>query len=132
MKKLLIILLNCIVGTLYAQSIQSPSKEINVLFAISENGKPSYSIFYKNKPIIKESFLGIKLKEGGDLTSGFSIVGSHSSSFDEVWHPVVGEQTAIKNHYNEMIFELNQDNTSKKITIVFIIKVFFIFTIYLI
>lgn len=119
MKKLLIILLNCIVGTLYAQSIQSPSKEINVLFVIGENGKPSYSIFYKNKLVIKESFLGIKLKEGGDLTSGFSIVDSHSSTFDEVWHPVVGEQTAIKNHYNEMIFKLNQDNTGKKITIVF-------------
>lgn len=47
----------------FSQSVQSPSNKILVNFKLTANGQPSYSVNYKNKPVILESALGIKLKD---------------------------------------------------------------------
>ena len=52
------------IGTIHSQSIQSPSKSIKLSFNLADNGKPNYSVTYKNKAIILQSFLGLKLKTG--------------------------------------------------------------------
>ena len=109
-------------GILNAQSIQSPSKEILLDFKILDNGKPTYKVFYKNNPVILESFIGIKLKDGSDLTSNFTIENSNTTTFNETWQPVMGEQTNIINHYNQLTISLIQKTTEKKINIIF--KVF--------
>ena len=102
-----------------AQSIQSPSKEITLDFKLSANGSPNYSITYKNKPIVLQSFLGIKVKDGGDLVTDFIINDSKIITFNETWQPVLGEQSNIVNHYNQLTVFLTQNNTSKKINLVF-------------
>ena len=112
----------CIIGSAYSQSIQSPSKKILLDFNVSDIGKPSYKVFYKNMPVIEESFLGIKLKDGSDLTSNFTIENSNTTMFNETWKPVMGEQTNIVNHYNELFISLIQSTTQKRINIIF--KVF--------
>jgi hypothetical protein len=106
-------------GFLQAQSISSPSQNIKLDFSIIENGKPAYTVFYKNKTIILLSDLGIKLKEGGDLASGFSIENSATASVNETWQPVLGEQSNIKNKYNEMTVSLLQSSSGRKISIIF-------------
>ncbi|HNP32995.1 MAG TPA: glycoside hydrolase family 97 protein [Flavobacterium sp.] len=105
---------------LSAQSVQSPLKEIALKFSLSTDGKPIYEVSYKDKPIIKASSLGIKLKEGGDLTSGFRIdsVGNWKN-IDKSWQPVLGEQSTIKNVYNESIFALSQKATGRRLNIIF-------------
>ena len=107
---------------MHSQSVQSPSKQITVNFSLSENGKPTYQVSYKNKPVVLQSNLGIKLKEGGDLISDFSIDSIAHKSVNETWQPVLGEQSNIKNNYNLMIVALSQKSTSRKINIIF--KVF--------
>lgn len=105
---------------LSAQSIQSPSKEITLKFSLSTDGKPTYEVLYKNKPIVKASSLGIKLKEGGDLTSGFSIDSvSGGNNIDKSWQPVLGEQSTIRNIYSERIFALSQKSTGRKMNVIF-------------
>ena len=119
MKKLLCLLLGLTIGTLQSQSIQSPSKEITVQFSLSENGKPSYSVVYKNQPVIAESHLGMQLKDGSDLASSFTILDTKTATFNETWHPVLGEQSNIVNHYNEMTIALIHTASSKKMNIIF-------------
>lgn len=102
-----------------AQSVQSSSKEITLTFKLSEKGKPSYTVFYKNNPVILESFLGIKLKDGSDLASNFTLTDSKTATFNETWQPVLGEQANIINHYNELTLFLKQLVTGKKMNIVF-------------
>ncbi|MCF6128826.1 glycoside hydrolase family 97 protein [Flavobacterium sp. AS60] len=102
-----------------AQTVQSPSKQITLDFNLGENGKPTYSVIYKNKPVIVTSKLGIKLKEGGDLLDGFSIDSVGRLTINETWKPVLGEQSSIKNNCNQITIALSQKATGRKINIIF-------------
>lgn len=119
MKKLLLLMLNLSIGALNGQSIQSPSKEINVQFQIGANGKPSYSVMYKNQPVLLDSNLGVVLKDGESFASDFVVENTETNVFNETWSPVLGEQATIVNQYNEMTFKLKQVNSGKKMNIIF-------------
>ena len=102
-----------------AQSVQSPSKQITLAFDFAEKGKPTYSVTYKNKPIILQSYLGITLKNGADLASHFKLEESTTATINETWQPVLGEQSNIVNHYNELTIALTQMGTARKMNIIF-------------
>ena len=119
MKFIYSFLLFLIVSTIHSQNIQSPSKALTLNFTLSENGKPNYTVTYKNKPIILESFLGLKLKTGIDLSSHFKVEDSKTSTFNETWKPVLGEQATISNHYNELKVSLSQTKANVKMNIIF-------------
>jgi hypothetical protein len=119
MKKIQILGLLLLGSIIYAQKIQSPSKSIEVDFNLDNAGKPNYSVLYKNKKVVNQSFLGLKLKDGTDFTSGFSLQNSKTTSIDETWQPILGEEKNIRNNYSELSLELIQKSTGKKLNIVF-------------
>jgi hypothetical protein len=119
MKKILSIALLLFVFCISAQSIQSPSKQILLDFGLAENGRPTYSVTFKNKPVILQSALGIYLKDGSNLATNFSSEGIKNITFNENWKPVLGEQASIINHYNEMKVALSQAGTNRKMNIIF-------------
>lgn len=105
--------------TFWGQSIQSPSKNVSLSFALSNDGKPNYSVNYKNKAIINESFLGIELKNSSALSNGFSILNQETKLVNESWKPVLGEQAVIQNKYNQITFYLLQKSSNRKMNIIF-------------
>ena len=119
MKKVSLLGLLLFTVTLFAQSIQSPSKSITLDFKLTADGKPTYSVTYKNKPVILQSGLGIKLKGGDDLTTNFRIDSIGRKAINESWQPVLGEQSHIKNNYNELIAALSETTTGRRISIIF-------------
>ncbi len=119
MKKVMLISLMVFVNLAVAQRVQSPSGKIAVNFKLAANGQPSYSVNYKNKPTVLESALGIKLKDKPALDANFDILDSKTSSFNESWKPVLGEQSSIKNHYNELTLSLINKETKVKMNIIF-------------
>jgi hypothetical protein len=119
MKKILSIALLLFVFCISAQSIQSPSKQILLDFGLTENGRPTYSVTFKNKTVILQSALGIYLKDGSNLATNFSSEGIKNITFNENWKPVLGEQASIINHYNEMKVALSQAGTNRKMNIIF-------------
>ncbi|MCI4442117.1 MAG: glycoside hydrolase family 97 protein [Lentimicrobium sp.] len=102
-----------------AQNIQSPSSKIAVNFKLTASGQPAYTVNYNNKPVIFESTLGIKLKDKPALEADFQIENSKSTTFNESWKPVLGEQSTIVNHYNELIISLIQKETNVKLNLIF-------------
>jgi glucan 1,4-alpha-glucosidase len=104
---------------LVAQNVQSPSKEIELNFKLTSEGTPIYSISYKNKPIVLESKLGLRLKNVQNLENDFQILDSKIAEFNESWKPILGEQASILNHYNELKIALIQTKTNIKINIIF-------------
>ncbi|TDD77337.1 glycoside hydrolase family 97 protein [Flavobacterium caseinilyticum] len=102
-----------------AQSVQSPSGKIALNFKLGTNGQPFYSVNYKNKAVVLESALGIKLKEKPALDANFEILNSKTSSFNESWKPVLGEQASILNQYNELNVSLINKETKVKMNIIF-------------
>lgn len=102
-----------------AQTLQSPSKAIKLDFSIGENGKPTYQLSYKNKPVVSKSSLGIYLKGDTDLATNFKIDSVKVASVNETWQPVLGEQSNIVNHYNELTVALSQIGTNRQLNMVF-------------
>ena len=119
MKRFLPLYLVFIVNFVFSQTVLSPSNKILVNFKLSANGQPFYSVNYNNKPVILESALGIKLKDKPALDANFTIETSKIASFNESWKPVLGEQSSIVNHYNELIVSLIQKETKVKMNIIF-------------
>ena len=119
MKKIQILVLLFLVSVVNAQKVQSPSKSLTVNFSLDNEGKPNYYVTLKDKKVVNQSFLGLKLKDGTDFTKGFTVENSNTSTFDEVWKPVLGEQSAIRNNYNELVITLVQKANDKKLSIIF-------------
>ena len=101
MKHLFSIILVFAMSSISAQTVKSPSNKITVDFKLIANGKPSYSVNYSGKSVVKESTLGIKLKDKTALDADFEIQSSKETTFNESWKPVLGQKASILNHYNE-------------------------------
>lgn len=101
-----------------AEEIKSPNGNLILNFEVKD-GVPVYELDYKNKPVIKESRLGLQLKDQPDLMDGFVESGVKTSTFDETWKPVWGEVKEIRNHYNEMEVTLKQPNTDREMILRF-------------
>ena len=119
MRKLYLFVLLIFVVSIQAQSVSSPSKNIILDFKLSLDGKPTYSVNYKTKNIIKESTLGILLKDAKPLYDGFTIQNQEVKSVNEPWNPILGEQTTIQNNYNQISFYLVQKVSNRKLNIIF-------------
>ncbi len=102
-----------------AQTVESPSKEVALTFSLSNEGKPTYSVTYKNKPVVLKSYLGIKIKSARDLDANFRIDSIRQRKVNETWEPVLGEQSQINNNYNELTIALTQALSNGKINIIF-------------
>ena len=102
-----------------AEGISSPSGIVNVNFELASGGVPTYTVDYKERPVIKPSRLGLELNGRPNLMDGFEVVKTSTSSFDETWQPVWGEVKDIRNHYNELLVELRQPETDRYMNIRF-------------
>ena len=107
-----------------AQKVQSPDGQLELKVAVVD-GVPMYSLKRGETDVILPSRLGIELrgprlkdtfeqkavKTYGDpvsLYDGFTLEKAETSSFDETWEPVWGEEAHIRNHYNELAVTLKQ------------------------
>ena len=117
------------------KKVFSPDGNICVNFDVNE-GIPFYNVMFNGKQVIKDSHLGLELasvKGNGEfnnfdnkqvanqnsLCDGFSLISARSMSFDETWEPVWGEESSIRNHYNEMAVTLRQDELNRYIIVRF-------------
>jgi hypothetical protein len=86
----------------------SPDGKIKANFFLSEDGIAGYSIDYSKKRVIDTSFFGFDFQDEPPFKENFEIINSYTSSFDETWETVWGEQRFIRNNYNELKVELKE------------------------
>ncbi len=106
---------------------------------LSDEGKPMYALKYSDDYIILPSALGFEFRgtiKATELNFGttiskadskpsrhfndhFKIVNIYRNSFDQTWNPVWGEESEIRNHYNELLIDLVQSETSERMSIRF-------------
>ena len=101
-----------------AETVSSPSGDIVVDFGIAD-GRPTYSVTYKGRDVVKPSRLGVKLAGGDQLAEGFETVEFQRASKDEIWHPVWGENAEIRDNCNELLAELRQPSTGRLMNVRF-------------
>jgi len=105
--------------SMQSQNVESPNNEIMLNFSLSANGTPTYEVLYKNKQVIKKSKLGLELKNSTNLMSNFTVNSVKESSFNKTWEPVWGEESLIRNNYNELSIELLQESSKRKMIVRF-------------
>ena len=99
-------------GRVQASEVTSPNGEMKLTFTLRDS-KPYYSVSFRGKPVIKPSRLGYELHNAESLLEGFTQTGEKTSTFDETWTPVWGENKTIRNHYKELLVNLIQEKTGR-------------------
>ena len=99
--------------------LSSPDGNVKMNFFLSEKGRPTYTLDYKGRNVIKPSGLGFEIKYTSPLLENFTVESVGKDSFDETWRPVWGEESVIRNHYNEMVVGLKQNDTGRRMSIRF-------------
>ncbi len=102
----------------FAEELSSPNGKLQLNFQLKE-GTPVYTLQYGDQSVIKESSLGLELKNTEDLMGNFEVTDVQKSTFDESWQPVWGETKTIRNHYNELAVTLQQKETNRSILLRF-------------
>lgn len=92
---------------------------MELVFKVDSQGVPTYALSYKQKPVIKTSRLGLELKDDPGLMDGFTLAAADTSTFDETWTPVWGEESKIRNHYNELLVTLDQKARKRQLKVRF-------------
>lgn len=115
------------------QTLTSPDGNITMKFTLTEKGEPCYWLDRGEKHVVLPSTLGFEFRgkaadpkfgygetltvlpygEPDNFYSGFEVEKTEESSFDETWKPVWGEESEIRNHYNEMAVTLKQGATGR-------------------
>lgn len=99
-------------GRVHASEVTSPNGEMKLTFTLRDS-KPYYSVSFRGKPVIKPSRLGYELHNAESLLEGFTQTGEKTSTFDETWAPIWGENKTIRNHYKELLVGLIQEKTGR-------------------
>lgn len=110
MVRFFILVAMVVAGGLYAkgqESVKSPDGKLEARFEL-RGGVPYYSLSREGKEVVKASKMGFELEWRDDLAHGFKQRDVKRSTYDETWHPVWGEESNIRNHYNEMLVTLEQ------------------------
>ena len=89
------------------ESLKSPDGRMEVTFWLL-GGYPHYELWRDGKQVVTVSRMGFELEWRDDLAHAFVLKDVERSTFDEMWHPVLGEEANIRNHYNEMLVTLEQ------------------------
>jgi hypothetical protein len=83
-------------------SVASPGKVLQLELDLSKEGRISYRVQRNGKPVITDSLLGLRLRDGAQLFPWFELQGKEESAFDETWEQPWGESRSVRNHYNEV------------------------------
>jgi hypothetical protein len=103
---------------IWAQTLQSPNGNLKLGFEV-KLGVPYYQLHFNDKTVLLPSRLGLELKNQTSFMDGFELGNISYSAFDETWFPVWGEESSIRNHYNEMEVALLQPGTDRQLIIRF-------------
>ena len=119
------------------QTLSSPDGNLSLKFTLTEKGEPCYWLDYKDRAAVMPSTMGFELRgkmesmifnglekkaEPGapvSLHDGFVLEKTVRDSLDETWTPVWGEESMIRNRYNEMAVSLRQEGTGYEMDIRF-------------
>ena len=139
MKRILLLLaaLTAAAGAAAQETLLSPDGDLKLTFRLSDTGAPTYALDFRGRPAVLPSGMGLELRGdapalefGAEIRKGgygapvslydrFEQCGVERSSFDETWQPVWGEESSIRNRYNEMAVTLRQAESGREMIIRF-------------
>lgn len=105
--------------TVNAQTLTSPDGNLKMQFHLSDEGKPVYSLMYKEKGVINESKMGFQISPSIAFDRNFTVVETKIDSCDTVWNAVWGQNSEIRDHHKELWVALKQEKSGRLLNIRF-------------
>jgi hypothetical protein len=103
-----------------AKPLTASLENIKLTFSLPPSGQPTYTVSYRQKPVIQPSRLGLKLTDGPGFDGPLVLTGSEVTNVDNTWQPVLGEVKNIRNHYQQLTVHLRQASApSQRVDVVF-------------
>lgn len=118
MKRIGLFLATLLLMDAQAQDLRSPDGNLQMQFSVA-NGVPAYTLDFKGKKVVQPSRLGFELMRRPHLLDSFQIIGTSTASVDSTWQPVWGEESRIRENYNELLVQLKQMKTDRLMNIRF-------------
>lgn len=122
-----------------SEALLSPDGMLRLSFSVKD-GIPMYALQRDGKDVILPSRLGFEMRgtvksekidiqadrisktdaiPGYMMDRGFELLDSSRDSLDETWEPVWGEESSIRNHYNELLVRLRQKESGRRMDVRF-------------
>jgi len=99
--------------------VESPDGNVVITFDLKDidglKNCPTYAVGYKGQLIVANSCLGFDLAGVDSLEASFDIVKVSRSSRDETYSPVYAERKTIRDHYNQLIVELQENQPPRRL-----------------
>ncbi len=86
----------------------SPDGSVSVAVTIDGDGRASYSVSRKGKPILAPSKLGFLFTDAVKIDRRLAFSGAGTRMLDETWEQPWGEWRKIRNHYRELKVDLKE------------------------
>ncbi|MFC2137421.1 glycoside hydrolase family 97 protein [Bacteroidota bacterium] len=110
---ILLTIYSCSINKTDNLSVLSPNKQIKVTFEL-DNGVPYYSVSKNGNSVITKSKLGFQLKDAYPHLNSFQIIDNSKDSYDNTWEQLWGEKQFIRNNYNKLFVNLEENNDLKR------------------
>lgn len=122
-----------------SEALLSPDGMLRLSFSVKD-GIPMYALQLDGKDVVLPSRLGFEMRgtvksekidiqadrisktdalPGYMMDRGFELLDSSRDSLDETWEPVWGEESSIRNHYNELLVRLRQKESGRRMDVRF-------------
>ena len=122
-----------------SDALLSPDGMLRLSFSVKD-GIPMYALQRDGKDVVLPSRLGFEMRgtvksekidiqadrisktdalPGYMMDRGFELLDSSRDSLDETWEPVWGEESSIRNHYNELLVRLRQRESGRRMDVRF-------------
>lgn len=122
-----------------SKALLSPDGMLRLSFSVKD-GIPMYALQRDGKDVVLPSRLGFEMRgtvksekidiqadrisktdalPGYMMDRGFELLDSSRDSLDETWEPVWGEESSIRNHYNELLVRLRQKESGRRMDVRF-------------
>lgn len=122
-----------------SEALLSPDGMLRLSFSVKD-GIPMYALQRDGKDVVLPSHLGFEMRgtvksekidiqadrisktdalPGYMMDRGFELLDSSRDSLDETWEPVWGEESSIRNHYNELLVRLRQKESGRRMDVRF-------------
>jgi alpha-glucosidase len=89
------------------------SPDGNVLVSLRlEKGDPHWAVSFGEHPVLQYSRLGLQPQDAP--YGAFKVIGSKQSTLDETWQPVWGKTSSVRNHYNQVLLNLEEIGGQKR------------------
>ena len=92
----------------------SPDKAITVAVSIDNDGRATYAVTRKGKPVIADSALGFLFTDAPKLDRHFTLADARTTSADTSWTQPFGEWQTIRDRHTQLVVRLKEKDHDRR------------------